>query len=860
MLKLAWRNVTQRKIRFLLTTLPIVLGVTFVVAVFTLTDSLRATFADLAEDATSGVDLTVRAAQEFGSDFDRPTMPDSLAETVAASDGVRRVHPGVAAFNVVIVDGDGEAIVPRGPPALGFNYAEESFFLVEGREPAGPGEFAADVDTVAGNNLEVGGLYAVNGPVAVQTFELVGTFNFGAPDEHNGLGQTMAAFDLDTAQRFLGFGDEVLEIGVVVEAGASPATVKGELEALLGDRYEVLTRQAAAAEQQADFDDVLSIFGTVLSVFAFVALFVSAFIINNVFQITVGQRVREFGLWRSVGATPGQLVQSVLVESAMVGVLATVVGAAGGVGLSRLLMVVLRAGGFGLPEGPLDVRLRTLALAALVGVGVSVAASLSPALRTRRVAPMAALQPDYLLAAAGSRRRLIGGAATLAVGLVLVALALFGGLGTVATLVLAGGGALLAFVGINVVSPVFAALAARLLGRPVAVLMRVPGRLARDNAARNPRRTASTAGALMIGLALVALAAVVGASITRTFVRTLEDSVEADYFISSAAGGFNPNSGFPVQVVDDLAALDELDSVAGFRFAFGTIRVAGSTKDVLAGDMSVMDEHFDADLRAGAMASGDPRRSVALHADPARDLGVSAGDTLDIAFPDGETETLTVAAVYGDARIYGNWVIDSSTWDRHFNRSDFVFASATVSGLTDDLDEAGRRRLLDASRAAIDDVLERYPTVQAENRVEFRQSQQAQLDSLLVVINVFLGLSLIIAFAGIAITLALSVFERTREIGLLRAVGMTRRQLRRSVRWEAAIVATFGAVLGVCVGVAAGVAATVAMPDSFVTDIDVPVGSLAVYVVLSAVLGLVAAWFPARRAGRMNILEAIAHG
>ncbi len=859
MLKLAWRNVTQRKIRFALTMLPIVLGVMFVVAVFTLTDSLRATFSGLADDISSGIDLTVRATQEFGSDLDRPTVPDSLVPAIEAVDGVREVHPGVAAFNVVIVDGAGAAIVPQGPPALGFNYSDAAFFLVEGRQPGGPGEFAADVDTVSDNDLAIGSVYAINGPETVESFELVGTFNFGSPDEHSSLGQTMAAFDLDTAQRFLGFGDEVIDVGVVVEPDASPATVKSDLEALLDDSYEVITQQAAADEQRADFDDVLSIFGTILSVFAFIALFVSAFIINNVFQITISQRVRELGLWRSIGATPGQLVQSVLVESAAVGAVATVVGAVAGVGLSRVLMVVLRAGGFGLPEGPLSVRPRTLVLAAVVGVGVSVAASLSPALRTRRVAPIAALHPDYLLDRTGMRRRLVGGTATLAVGAVLVALALFNLFGTVVTLVLAGVGALLSFVGINIVSPAFAAVAARVLGRPVAALMRVPGRLARDNAARNPRRTASTAGALMIGLALVALAAVVGASVTRTFVKTLENSVEADYFVSSSAGGFNPNAGFPVQVVDDLAALDEIDSVAGFRFAFGAIQVNGSVKDVFAGDMSILDEHFDTDLRSGAMASGDPATAIALHVDPAEDLGVSVGDTLEVTFPDNETDTLTVAAVFGDARIYGNWVIDTSTWDRHFNRSDFAFASATIAGFSDDLDAASQQRLLDESRIAIDGVLEAYPTVQAENRVEFRQSQQAQLDSLLIVINVFLALSLIIAFAGIAITLALSVFERTREIGLLRAVGMTRRQLRRSVRWEAAIVATFGAVLGVAVGVVAGVAATVAMPDSFVTDIAVPVGSLAVYVVISALLGLLAAAFPARRAGRMKILEAIAH-
>ena len=859
MLRLVLRNLAEKKIRFALTTLTVVMGVMFVVGAFVLTDSLRATFSELASDITSGTDLTVRAVQEVGGDIDRPPLPDSLVDPVARVDGVGQVLPAVAAVNVVIVDGDGEAILPPGPPALGFNFQPGQFFLVGGRAPAAGGEFAADATTAARNDLRVGRTYAINGPIRAGDFELVGVFNFGAPDANTSVGQTMAAFDLPTAQRFLGFEGEVLEIGVRLSPGADPEAVKAGLEAALGDSYEVITREIATQEQEADFGDFINVFNWILLVFAFIAVFVSAFIINNTFQMVLDQRVREIGLWRAVGATPRQVGWSVIGESAVVGVLATAVGIGCGVGLSVVLRVLLRAGGFGLPSGPLELRPRTVALAVLVGLGVTVVSSVGPALRARRISPVAALQHGYRIESARLRRRLITGGAVAAAGVAGLLAGMFGGFGTAPTLALIGAGALATFIGINTVSPAFARPLARLLGRPMQAVFRVPGRIARENAARNPRRTASTAGALMIGLALVGLAAVVGESVERTFVRTLDNAVEADYFIQSTNRGFNPSAGFGEQVADDLEALDEIDRVVRYRFAFDSVQVDGAGKDIFAAELAAVESHLDGDVVAGDLASADPLTSVAVHVDVAADFGVGPGDALEMTFPDNETETLTVAAVYADATIYGNWMIDVALWDEHFNRSDLAFASATIAGFSDDLDEAEQAVLLEASRAAIDQALAGYPTVTAENRVEFRQSQQAQLDSFLIVITLFLGLALVIALVGITNTLALSVFERTREIGLLRAVGMTRRQLRRSIRWEAAIVAVFGALLGVAVGVVFGVAATLALPDAFVNDVRIPWATLAVYVAVSAAAGLVAAIGPARRAGRMNVLDAIAY-
>jgi putative ABC transport system permease protein len=420
-------------------------------------------------------------------------------------------------------------------------------------------------------------------------------------------------------------------------------------------------------------------------------------------------------------------------------------------------------------------------------------------------------------------------------------------------------GAVLVFVGVNVLSPVFARQLAHTIGWPIGRFLGIPGRLARENAARTPRRTASTAGALMIGLALVSMAAVVGDSIKQTFLETLDNAVEADYFVQSTRGNFDPTAGFPAQVQSDLEALPEIDSTIGYRFGLEAISVNGGAKNVFATEFDEVLAHMDPDLQSGSVTDADPQTSILLHKDPAADLDVLVGDTIDVTFPDGDTDTLTVAAIYADSTIFDNWVIDLALWDQHFHRSELSFVSATIAGFSDELPEDQQQELLGRSGAAVQSVIDNYPGVKAENRVDFRQSQEQQLDSFLATIQVFLALALIIALVGIANTLALSVFERTREIGLLRSVGMTRRQLRRSVRWEAAIVAVFGALLGVALGVIFGVAATIAIPDTFVKEISIPTGSLVVYVVIAALAGLIAAILPARRAGRMDVLEAIAH-
>jgi len=798
MLRLTVKNLLDKKVRFALTTLAVVAGVTMVVAVFVLTDSLRASFDGLASDIAEGADLTVRSTQTVGSEIDRDPVPEELAAAVGSVEGVDEVVPGVFSFGVTVIDGAGEAILPSGPPRIGTNWSPAGYFLTDGDIPEGPQEFAVDVTTAGDNDLQIGSSYTIAGPIEQRDFELVGVFNFGSPDEHRSLGQTMSAFDLDTAQDFLGLKGSYSEISLRVSDSASVERVQAAVAAAVGADYEVITSEVIQEETQSNFGEVIDVFNWILLVFAFIIVFVAAFIINNTFQIVVAQRIRELGLLRAVGATGRQISRSVRLEALLVGVFSTVVGIGlgllGGVGLRWVLNQV----GFSLPAGPILLQARTVVFAALIGIGVTFAASLIPARRASTISPIAA-------------------------------------------------------------SPSFARPMAQVLGRPIAGLFKTPGKLAQGNASRSPRRTASTAGALMIGLALVAMAGVVGASITKTFIATLDDAVQADYFVQSRDAGFGPESGFVQEAADAIEALPEIDSLVRYRFGFGTVAINGSSEDLFTSDFALVEDHLDGDVRAGSLRDADPAGSIAVHVDPAEDLGLEIGDVVEVTFPDDETERLIVAAVYADASIFGNWMIDNVVWEDHITRRDVAFATGTIAGFSDDLPDAEQAALQQATEAALEPVLERFPSIKAENRVDFRQGQLDQLNSLLAVIQVLLALSLAIALIGIANTLALSVFERTREIGLLRAVGMTRRQLRRAVRWEAVIIAVFGALLGTILGVVFGVAAVVAIPDSFISAVSIPVASLVVYVIVAALAGILAAIYPAWRASRMNVLDAIYH-
>jgi putative ABC transport system permease protein len=845
---LTMRGVRAHKARFILTTLSVLFGVAFVSGAFILRDSLTNTFDRLFQEVNEGIDVEVRAELAFGNEgtAQRDAIPAATLETVRGVDGVA-IAEGWIQRTATLLDKGGKAITTQGAPTYGLTWSEADGDGIDrgitvaegGRAPAGPDEVVIDKATADRKDFAVGDSIDIVTVTGRHTFTIVGLGLQGGEESFGGA--TIAGFDPDTAREVLGAGDTLDAVNAVAVDGVSPGELADRINAALPDGIEAVTGEQAAGEDADAVNQFVGIFGNVLLGFALVTLFVSAFIINNTFAIIVGQRIRELALLRAVGASPKQVRRIVVGESVIIAAAATTIGLLGGIGVAKGLIAAFNAAGAGFPETSTVFGVRTVAVAVLVGFGVTMVSALLPARRASRVPPVAAMQPELGFAALRSTRRLTIGLAVTAVGVVLLAIGLFGSPGGVpAVLVTAGLGAVMLFVGVANLSATFARPAAMLIGAPIARLFKVPGRLAQENAARTPRRTAATASALMIGIALVSTAAVLASSIKSSFANTLERAVTADYFITDRSF-----QGMPTSFTERLKTLPELSQVSAVRFA--QFQIDGSTKGVSAADPATVGALFDLDVQTGSLddlALGD----LMLHTDPAKDLGVGIGDTVDVTWSNGTTETLRVVGTYDDATFAGNYVVSIDTLESVFTgeQRDF-FVGARIA---DGVDPA-------AARDAVEAVAADFPQVKVEDTGEFRRSQEAQLNQSLVVINGMLGVAIVIALIGIANTLALSVFERTREIGLMRAVGAQRRQLKRMIRWEAVIVALFGGLLGMVIGTPLGIAVTNALPESFVNTLTIPYATLIGLVVLSAIAGLVAALAPARRAAKMNVLTAI---
>jgi putative ABC transport system permease protein len=843
MLLLSLRQLLAHKIRFLMTSFAVVLGVSFVVGSLVVTDTVRRSFETLFAEITDGTDLVVRSRSAFDDQSfsgNREPLPEDLVAELAGIDGVAVAEGGIAGTAQPVAP-DGEPVTTTGAPLLGNSWGETDQLypvtLAEGEKPDEAGEIAMDQGTFEEYDFALGQQVDVLLPTGRETFTLVGTATFG---ESNSLaGARLTLFTPDTAQRVFDREGLVEAIYLAVDDGADVASVQRAVAQALPDGTEVITGQAVADEGADAIGGFVDIFGNVLLAFAGVALFVSAFYIYNTFSIILGQRIRELGLLRAVGASGAQIRRTVILEALLVGTIASAIGIGTGMLTALGLRSLLNAGGFGLPADALVLEPATIIAAFVVGLGVTLAASVIPARAAARVPPIVALR-DGVDATHGSRRlRLVVGAVMTGLGTLLVATGLFVADGTAATLTSLGLGAVLVFLGIANLSPLFAGPVARVLGAPVARLFGEPGVLARANATRNPFRTASTASALVIGLALVTMASVVGTSVKETFADKIDQSVAADFVISeSSFAGFSP------LLADRLAEAPEIEAVSGIRF--GRFQFEGGTRDVI-GVGPEAGELVDIDVRDGGTLADLGVDGVFVHEDPAEDLGLEPGDDVTLSFAATGEQTFTVVGVHADSTFAGNYVISTEAWDANFtDRVDGV----VMARAGDDVDPA-------EARAAVEAALVEFPQADIEDRQEFLDSQQAQIDQVLVTVNVLLLLAVVIAVLGIANTLALSVFERTRELGLLRAVGMSRRQTRRMVRWEAAIVSLFGATLGVVVGLVFGYAASAAMPDSFLDRVAVPTGTLVGLLVLAVIAGLLAAILPARRAARLDVLQAI---
>lgn len=838
---IARKSIRARWGRTLAIAFAITASVSFVVGSFVLADSLRSTFDNLFTELNQNVDLEVRAVQQFDTNDARDPIPLSLVDTVKAVDGVVVAEPSLQRY-AQLLDRNGKAIGTGGAPTIGVSWdgpdGIAGVTLKAGRAPTGPDEVAIDKATADREKFAVGDSIEYLTDAGRFRATIVGLAGLGSADSFGGA--QLVAMDLPTAIDHLGAAGQIDAIDIKVTDGADVAAVQQAITEVLPPRTEVITGEQVAQETADGVNQFVSVFGTGLLIFAFITAFVSAFIINNVFQITIGQRLRELALLRAVGASGRQVRWMITLEALALGVLATVLGIAGGVGVAKLLIFLFDAAGAGFPDTAIVLAPRTILMAAIVGVGITMVSVIVPARRASRIPPVAAMRPELGFVAMRTRR-LVGGVIVTVIGVAMFVVGLFARPGGTPGLILfAGGGAVLLFLGVANLSSTVATPVTRVIGWPIEKLFKVPGALARQNVARAPRRTASSASALMIGVALVSSAAVFASSLRASLVSTLQNAVSADYIVTDAS-----QQGLSPVVYQALQELPEISAVTPVRFTAG--QIDGETKNFGAVDPAAFAQLVDADVQSGSIGELGLDQ-VAVYKGPAKDLGLSVGSTVDVTFQNGVVRPLTVGAIYGDA-TFGNWLIGLDTLAEVSSapaRDLFVFGK-----LAPGVDAA-------AGDTAVRAALEPYPQATVQTNAEFRQAQEDQINQLLLIITMLLAFAILIAILGISITLALGVFERTREIGLLRAVGMNKRQTRRSVRWEAVIVSFFGALVGIVVGTFLGVILTLAVPNDVISELAFNPTIIVAVLIGAVVAGLIAALYPSYKASNMNVLEAIA--
>ena len=849
MWRITLKGVLAHKVRYALTALAVLLGVAFMAGTLVLTDTIGQTFDGLFSSIYSSTSAVIRGTEAFspGTNFSsqRPPIDASVAEVARSVPGVKAVSVSISGYaQLVGRDGKPIGLASNGPPTLGEAWSDVPslnplHLLAGGRPPHGPSEVVIDKHSADVGHFAVGDHVVILTHLAPASYLIVGVAKWGTADSP--LGASIAAFDVHTAARVLGTPGKVDQVNVQASPGVSEEQLVARLAAAIHrPGVEVVSGQAVTQEGEKAIRDALGFFNTFLLVFALVALFVGSFLIFNTFSIVVAQRRREFALLRAVGASRAQVTRTVLGESLTVGLVASAFGLVVGVGLAALLKAGLAALGIDIPAAGLVVTARTVVVTMSVGTVVTVLAAVLPARRASRVPPVAAMQDHIEDIRGSSLTRVVLGAATTLAGVALLAAGLFG---TVASRVaLVGAGAAAIFIGVAILGPLFARQLSRALGAPLA-WRRVTGSLARSNAMRNPARTSSTAAALMVGVALVSLMSVVASSTIASVDSIINSAVKADFVISS---GTVPGSlsGFSPALVARLAEVPGVAAVTGIRS--GIVEIGGGVRTIIAADPAHIDNLFDIGVVKGAIAKMTAH-GVAVSTAVASQRHLGLGSAVVVTFPATGPQRFAVQAIYKTRALAGDYVLPIAAAAANFTRQlDFQVYLKLAPGVS-----------AAQGRAAIDQVLRAYPTATLLDQAQYKAKQSQQINQLLNLVYGLLALAVLIALIGIANTLALSISERTRELGLLRAVGMTRRQLRASVRSEAVIIALFGAVEGLVVGVLFGWALVAALASSGITTLRIPIGQLLVVAVLAGAAGVLAAVVPGRRAARLDVLRAI---
>jgi putative ABC transport system permease protein len=848
----ALRGLLTRKLRTTLTALAIVLGVAMICGTLILTDSIDKAFDGIFSEVYEGTDASITGKTAFdiseGSGSFAPAFDEGLLKEVQALDSVADAIGGVASESAQLIDDEGDAIVFGGAPNLGFSVDPDkpqfnALQLVDGSWP-GPDEVVIDVTTADKKDLVVGDEIGVQAEGPIEQVRIAGFVRFGGAESIGGA--TLAGFDLPTAQALFGKEGKLDQIRIAARDGVTPEQLIADVEEILPSGTQVKTSAAQARDDAAETNEFISFLRGFLLAFGGIALFVGSFVIANSLSITIAQRTREFATVRTLGASRRQVLTSIVIEALVIGLVASAVGLLLGLALAEALFALFDAVGFTLPNSGLLFQPQTAVIALLSGTLVTLFASLRPAFRATRVPPIAAVREGAELPVGRLHRfRTAWSVFLTAAGFAALLFGLFGsGVGTREILSWMGLGALLIFFGVALLSQRFIRPLAGALGWPAARLGGTAGLLARDNARRNPQRTASTAAALMIGLALVTLVATLAAGITQTFRGAVDDlwkTSESDYGIT-AQNNFSP---IPIAASQSVRGVPGVEAVMDVRTgeaqAFGKVFFATGIDPTGRELIALRWKDGSQDVIANLGSDG-----AFVDDDYASDHDLRIGSPFELTFPNGRTRTFTVEGIFDPptgGSPFGRVTISTSAWDEEFDSPRNLYSFVAMGG-----DQS------DANTAALERALEEFPNAKVQTREEFIDNQISALSSVLNILYILLALSVIVSLFGIVNTLVLTVFERTREIGMLRAIGMTRRQVRRMIRHESVITALIGAAIGVVLGIV--LAALLIARVDFI-DFAFPLVQVIVFALLAVIVGIVAAIFPARRAAKLDPLEAL---
>ncbi|MDX3660898.1 ABC transporter permease [Streptomyces sp. ID05-26A] len=839
MLKATIKSLLSRKLRLVLSALAVVLGVMFVSGSFVLTDTLQRSFTDLFSSAFANVDVSVSPKAEKGKEPE-PLTPQAITDVKSVAGVASAV--GDVQGSARPIGKNGKVITTSGSPRFGFNWTGTGQEKIrDGKAPA------ADDEVVLGGYLATTGGFKVGDDIALltlepkKTFKVTGIYEYAGGRDSLG-GELSVAFTEPVAQQLLlGKKDVFSGITVTAAQGTTDDALRDAVAAKMGSRYDVKTGAVLAKEQADQINEGLKFFNYVLLGFAGIALFVGIFIILNTFSIIVAQRTRELALLRSMGASRGQVIGSVVLEALVIGLIASIVGLGAGVGVGALLATIFSSvGGSSLQLAGIGVPMSAIISSFAVGMIVTVVAAVMPALRASRIAPVAAMReaatPDRPLT-----KITITGAAVAALGGTSLAFGF-----NQASLPLIFGGILVAFVGVALLTPILSKPMVSLIGRLLSWSM--PGLLGRRNSARNPRRTAITAAALMVGISLITGVSVVLTSATKSIEKLASGQLQTDLIISGEGQMEGAAATFQRDVLTKIEKTDGVRSAVGWS-QDGVLQGESQMFAVGVTDMPALTTMFALKPKSGTIAPLQDGQ-VALPEEMAAEKGWTVGSKVSLQLAKAaQPRDYTVAFIWAKSQVLQGALVLPESASANFRSDQIAQAFVQVAPGVSAADVQKR----------VEPLFTDNPEITVQDRSAFVKQTTSQFDTVLLMIQILLALAILIAVLGVINTLALSVIERTRELGLLRAIGMRRSQVMRMITVESVVISVFGAVLGLAVGLALGIATVQALKDQGISEIGLPWATMVQYLVVAAFVGVIAAILPAIRAARLNVLDAIAY-